>query len=195
MISVIIATKESEQLLVPTLAALVPGAMAGILREVIVADAGSRDGTMRIADAAGCRAVVTSGPTGARLKSAAAAARAPWFLFLRPGCVPDVTWVDKTNRFVLDAERSRRAQALAAVFRRARAGGSPGSLVTEAFGLVAAALGARPHPDQGLLISEAFYDALGGHSTDSADAETDLLRRIGRRRTVMLRSGVMATET
>src|SRR3954464_12592972 len=192
MISVIIATDESEQLLVPTLAALVPGAMAGIVSEVIIADAGSQDGTIRIADAAGCRVVASTGPVAARLKGAAASARAPWFLFLRPGCVPDVTWVDGTNRFVLAPERSRRARALAAVFRRARAGGSPGSLVTEAFGLVAAALGARPHPDQGLLISEAFYDALGGHSTDSADTEADLLRRIGRRRTVMLRSGVTA---
>jgi glycosyl transferase family 2 len=192
MISVIIATDESEQILAPTLAALVPGAMAGIVSEVIIADAGSQDGTIRIADAAGCRVVASSGPSGARLKNAAASARAPWLLFLRPGCMPDVTWVDETNRFALDAERRHHAQALAAVFRRARAGGSPGSLVTEAFGLVAAALGARPHPDQGLLISEAFYDALGGHSTDSADAEADLLRRIGRRRTVMLRSGVTA---
>jgi hypothetical protein len=192
MISVIIATEESEQILVPTLAALVPGAMAGIVSEVIIADAGSRDGTIRIADAAGCRVVASSGPSGARLKSAAASARAPWLLFLRPGCMPDVTWVDETNRFVLDAERRHHAQAVAAVFRWARAGGSPGSLLTEAFGLVAAALGIQPHPDQGLLISEAFYDALGGHSTDSADAETDLLRRIGRRRIVMLRSGVTA---
>src|SRR3954469_8832735 len=129
MISVIIATDESEQILVPTLAALVPGAMAGIVSEVIIADAGSRDGTIRIADAAGCRVVASSGPSGARLKSAAALARAPWLLFLRPGCMPDGTWVDETNRFVLDAERSHHAQAVAAVFRRARAGGSPGSLL------------------------------------------------------------------
>ena len=92
MISVIIATSESEQLLVPTLAALVPGAMAGTVHEVIIADAGSRDGTMRIADAAGCRMVMTPGLPGVRLKSAAAAARAPWLMFLRPGCVPDVTF-------------------------------------------------------------------------------------------------------
>jgi len=192
MISVIIATNESEQVLVPTLAALVPGAMAGIVREVIIADAGSRDGTMRIADAAGCRAMVNSDPVGARLKNAAAAARAPWLMFLRPGCVPDVTWIDETNRFVLETERTRRAHALAAVFRQAPAGGSPRSLITEAFALVAAAVGARPHPDQGLLISEAFYHELGDHRPDSADAETDLLRRIGRRRIVMLHSNVTA---
>ena len=40
MISVIIATKDSERALVSTLGALVPGAAAGAVREVIVADAG-----------------------------------------------------------------------------------------------------------------------------------------------------------
>jgi hypothetical protein len=60
---------------------------------------------------------------------------------------------------------------------------------------MAAALGARPHPDQGLLISEAFYEALGGHRAHSADAETDLLRRIRRRRIVLLRSGVTPPES
>jgi hypothetical protein len=192
MISVIIATHESEQLLVPTLAALVPGAVAGIVHEVIVADAGSRDGTMRIADAAGCGMVVASGSVGARLKSAAASARAPWLMFLRPGCVPDVTWIDETNRFIRDAERSRRARALAAIFSYAPTGGSPRSLVTETFALIVAALAARPHPDQGLLISAAFYVDLGGHRADSDDAETDLLRHLGSRRIVMLRSGVTA---
>ncbi len=39
----------------PTLAALVPGATAGIVREVIVADGGSRDDTEKVADIAGCR--------------------------------------------------------------------------------------------------------------------------------------------
>src|SRR5215208_7985264 len=192
MISVIIATHESERLLVPTFAALVPGAVAGIVHEVIVADAGSRDGTMRIADATGCGMVVASGSVGARLKSAAASARAPWLMFLRPGCVPDVTWIDETTRSILDAERTPRAHPLAAIFSYAPIGGSPRSLVTETFALIVAALAARPHPDQGLLISAAFYDDLGGHRADSDDAEIDLLRRLGRRRIVILRSNVAA---
>src|SRR5207244_2986253 len=55
MLSVVIATHNSERSLLPTLAALVQGAAAGIVREVIVADAGSRDATAAIADGAGCR--------------------------------------------------------------------------------------------------------------------------------------------
>ena len=50
MLSAIISTHESERALVPTLAALVPGATAGLLGEVIVADAGSYDATAGLLD-------------------------------------------------------------------------------------------------------------------------------------------------
>jgi glycosyltransferase involved in cell wall biosynthesis len=189
MISVVIATDESEQLLVPTLAALVPGAMAGVVGDVIIADAGSRDGTAAVADVAGCRFEVIHGPLAARLQQAAAMARAPWLMFLRPGSVPDVTWVDETSRFVRDVELGVRAKAKTAVFRRASAAsGQP--MILEAFALLAAAMGARPRSDQGLLISKELYDTLGGHRRDSKDPETELLRRIGRRRIALLRSSV-----
>ena len=68
MLSVVIATHESERELLPTLAALVPGAAAGAVREVIVADAGSRDQTAEVADIAGCRVIVSPAPLGARLE-------------------------------------------------------------------------------------------------------------------------------
>ncbi len=66
MISVVIPTHESERALANTLAALVPGAIDGVLREVIVADAGSRDGTAKVADVAGCRFMVAPGGRGRR---------------------------------------------------------------------------------------------------------------------------------
>ena len=117
MLSVVIATHDSERALLPTLAALVSGAAAGIVREVIVADAGSRDATTAIADGAGCCVLVSAQGRGARLKAAAEAARAPWLLFLRPGVVLDATWVDETRRFVEEAELRGCAGTHAAVFR------------------------------------------------------------------------------
>jgi glycosyltransferase involved in cell wall biosynthesis len=118
MLSVVIATENAERVLAPTLAALVPGATAGIVREVIVADAGSSDATAMIADAAGCRIDVMVAPLGHRLRQAAAGARAPWLMFLRPGAVPDWTWVEETRRFIEQAELRGRADARAAAFRR-----------------------------------------------------------------------------
>ena len=75
MLSAIISTHESERSLVPTLAALVPGAAAGLLADVVVADANSRDATAEVADIAGCRYLSSSDPLGARLKAAAATTR------------------------------------------------------------------------------------------------------------------------
>jgi hypothetical protein len=183
MLSVIIPTLDSERDLVRTLAALVPGATAGLVSEVLLPDGGSRDETATVADVAGCNFMAGEGPLAPRLNAAAAAARAPWLLFLRPGAVLDASWVGEVARFVEQPSHGDRA----AVFRR---GANAQSSLRDALSLVAAALGARPWPEQGLLISRRFYAAIGGHSVRAADPETALLRRIGRRRIVTLSAGV-----
>jgi glycosyltransferase involved in cell wall biosynthesis len=190
MLSVVIPTQDSERALVPTLAALVPGAVAGIVREVIVADGGSADATAEIADGAGCRVIILGEPRGARLKAAADAARAPWLLFLSPGCVLDATWTDEVRRFVEEAALRGCADSHAAAFRRTSSSFRPTLL--EALALLGSALGARPRTSQGLLISKALYERIGRHRHDGDSPEDDLGRRLGRR-VVLLRTGLMAT--
>src|SRR5882757_7927383 len=151
MFSVIIPTSDSERALVPTLAALVPGATAGIIREVIVTDAESRDQTEEVADITGCRFVASPRPLGIRLKEAAATARGEWLMFLRPGIVPGPTWIDETNAFV--EQTVRRSKPSAAVFD---ATNSIRTLLGRAFRLL-------PSPQQGLIIAKPFYLELGGH--------------------------------
>src|ERR1041384_524752 len=99
MLSIIIPTHDSERPLLHTLAALVPGATAGLVREVIVADGGSTDGTAQVADIAGCVLFSSGEPLGARLKAAADGARGKWLMFLRPGAVPGPTCIDETAAF------------------------------------------------------------------------------------------------
>jgi glycosyltransferase involved in cell wall biosynthesis len=179
MLSIIIATKDSERALVPTLAALVPGAMAGLVSEVVIADGGSRDDTAIVAEHAGCNFVTAERSLAHQLNAGAAKARARWLLFLQPGTVLEATWTSDAQRF---AERSANA-GTAAVFRR----GVPGrSGLREALSFLATALGGRPSPEQGLLIAKPFYTALGGHSLAAANPEAELIRRIGRRRIVVL---------
>jgi hypothetical protein len=186
LISVVIATHDSEALLVPTLAALVPGALAGIVREVIVADGGSKDDTAKVADIAGCSFFAGPDLLGARLSGAAAKARSTWLLFLKPGTVLGTQWIEEVSRFMGEAEIDGES-ARAAVFRpRARRNRSAFS---EALALMTLALYRLPRPDQGLLIAKRHYDAVGGHRADQAEPETDLLRRIGRRHIETLRSG------
>ncbi len=184
MFSVVIATENSERTLLPTLAALVPGAAAGVVREVIVADGGSQDTTARIADTAGCRLIVSELPRGARLKTAAATARASWLLFLEPGTVPDVTWIDETRRFVEMCEINDQGPGSAAVFRRGL--GASRSVLAEAAELLRRSLGARPKPQQGLLIAKRLYEDLAGHDEHAQAPEDDLYRRLGRRRIALL---------
>ena len=150
MLSVIIATKDSERAVVPTLAALVSGATAGIIREVLVADGGSSDDTAAVAEVAGCNFFVLDGTTARRLKTAAGKARARWLLFLRPGTILDAPWTGDARRFV---ELTARPDC-AAVFRR---GAPMQSGLRDALSLLASALGARPRPEQGLLIAKEFY--------------------------------------
>ena len=107
MLSVIIATHDSERALVHTLAALVPGATAGVVREVIVADGGSRDETEQVADIAGCVFLSSGQSLGARLKAAAERARGEWLMFLMPGVVPGPTWIEETAAFVASGTGKR----------------------------------------------------------------------------------------
>jgi len=185
MLSVIIATHDDERGLLSTLAALVPGATAGLVREVIVADAGNA-ATAQIADIAGCRLVAAAGMRGARLRRAADAARSQWLLFLKPGLVPEVIWIDEILQFIEQAEIGGRAGREAAVFRPR----SAGSLGSDALALLRRAFGARP--DGGLLVAKPLYGELSGHAEQASDPERDLVRRLGRRRVVLLRCGATA---
>lgn len=184
MISVIIPTRNSERALVPCLAALVSGVASGVLRDVLLADAGSDDATAQVADAAGCTMIDGPHDMGAGLRNAAERARCPWLLFLRPSVVLEEGWHREVRLFVDAAERHGATGQRAAAFRFA----------IDAFGtrprtleLAAAAtrlLTGRVKPEQGLLLHRSLYDAAGRHP-DGATAEHRLLARLGRRVTLL----------
>jgi glycosyltransferase involved in cell wall biosynthesis len=189
MLSVVIATDESERALVPTLVALVPGATAGLVREVIVADAGSRDATAEVADIAGCRLLVAKSSTGARLNAAAASARGSWLLFLRPGVVPAPAWIGEVARFI----ENEGGRDHAARFRIGTRSAARHSHLREVLAALRAVLGAHDAA-RGLLIPKQLYDWLGGHR-DIGQSEVDLLRRLGRRRLVTLGCSVSVNQS
>ncbi len=79
MLSVMIPAKEGdEERLAHTLASLVPAAVEGILREVIVVAPESASGVPTVAEHAGCR-------LAERPSAAIASAKGEWLLFLEPG--------------------------------------------------------------------------------------------------------------
>ncbi len=193
MLSVIIPTLNSERVLVPTLASLVSGAAAGTVRDVIIADGGSRDATCDVGDHAGCEIMASQAPLPQRLRAATTKARANWVMYLRPGVVLDANWAGEIAAFIEQAELRGTADAVAAAFRRAAGPAAGRPLLIEAVALLRQALGARIGPDQGLVISKQLYERRGRHR-DVADPEADLLARLGRR-VVLLRSAAFARDS
>lgn len=188
MLSVVIPTLNHERALVRTLTTLVAAAMAGHVRDVIVADGGSTDDTVAVADIAGCRLVAAPEPLAARLRAAAREARTDWLVFLRPGVMLDPNWAHEAIRLA-DTIGARNK---AAVFRKPPPDHGDRPAGVELFLQLRAALARRPHPDQGLVIARHFYDELGGHH-DGVDPEANLLRRVGRR-AVRLRSSASPSQ-
>lgn len=187
MISVVIPTLNSEATLVETLSALVSASAEGVVKEVVIADAGSSDATEEISDAAGCHWVSTGAQRGAQLAAGASAAtRGSWLMFLEPGMVLEPDWHVKVSRFIERVERAGQGDRIAASFRfslddygwQARFTEFTAAIRSRLFGIIGT--------NQGLLLSRHFYDRTGGHRDTGVLAEADLARRIGRRKVVHL---------
>lgn len=193
VISVVIPTGETARRLIPTLASLVPGAAAGVVREVLLVDSAGSADVAEIADAAGCEYVAGAADHGARLRQGAAAARASWLLFLEPTGLLQEGWAREVRSFTDQVERTGETDRRAATFRLALDGFGVSPRIRESAGMLRHAITGRPRPDQGLLLHRRLYEALGGH-TPGAHATSRLMARIGRRRLVLLRSQILLPE-
>jgi hypothetical protein len=187
MLSVIIPTEGVEQPTVATLAALVPGAAAGLIREVVLVDRGDNGVIERVADVSGCRFLRFEGTRAAALAAGARQSRSPWLMFLRPGAVLDTGWIEETTQFIQGVAASGRARA--GVFRYARSPYADNGW-RDGFKLLARTL-VGPLADQGLLIARNHYERLGGHAPDARRSEARLLRQLGRSSRTLLRSRIV----
>jgi rSAM/selenodomain-associated transferase 2 len=175
VLSVVIPTLDAAAHLPATLAAL-----RGVPDEVVVADAGSGDGTRELAERLGARVVVAQRGRGIQLAAGIAAARGDWLLLLHADTKLDPAWPAAAAefmathgeyagyfRFVLDVDdgHARRLERLVA-WRCRRLG--------------------LPYGDQGLLLSRKLLDANGGVRPLPLMEDVDLVRRIGRRRLIGL---------
>ncbi|WP_407176443.1 glycosyl transferase [Bradyrhizobium sp. STM 3562] len=186
MLSVIIPTEGVEQPTVATLAALVPGAAAGVVREVLLVDRADNGVIERVADVAGCRFLRFQGSRAAAMAAGARQARSPWLMFLHAGAVLDAGWIDEATQFIQRVSASDRPRA--GVFRYARSPYAEPRL-QDSIKLLARMI-AGPASDQGLLIAREHYDRLGGHAADGR-SEARLLRQLGRSSRTLLRSRII----
>ena len=148
------------------------------VKEIVVVDGDSSDGTSAAAEAVGARVVSAPRGRGTQLAAGAAAATGEWLLFLHADCVLEPGWPAAAAAFIAAPGADRRA----GYFDFALNDSAPAARRVE--GLVAwrcRVLG-LPYGDQGLLVSRKLYQAVGGFAPLPLMEDVDLVRRIGRDR-------------
>lgn len=108
MITAIIETRDDEVALAHALAALVPAATEGLLSDVVVIDHDSSDGTLIVAEAAGCAIVRARAVSGDPRRFAAERARGHWLLFLAPTTILRPGWQAETAAVMAVASATAR---------------------------------------------------------------------------------------
>jgi rSAM/selenodomain-associated transferase 2 len=192
MISVIIPTLNAEAHLSATLTCLVPAAIEGLVRDVIVVDGGSTDRTLKIADQSGATIVRSEPGRGQQLATGAKQARMPWLLFLHADTVLETGWENDAAALIERVETGQRPET-ASAFRFALddLGFMPRLMETGV--AMRCAIFGLPYGDQALLVPRNLYDAVGGYASIPLMEDVDLIRRLGRKRVLILRPRAMTS--
>lgn len=180
-LSIVIPTLDAAANLPQTLDALAPG--RGLIQEILVVDGGSRDDTLRVAEAAGATVLTAARGRGSQLAAGGAAAGGGWLLFLHADTVLAPDWAVSVQDFMAEGEGNERR---AAVFRLALDDDDPRARRIERLANWRTRMLGLPYGDQGLLVAARFYRELGGFRPLSLMEDVDLARRIGRGRLVVL---------
>jgi rSAM/selenodomain-associated transferase 2 len=185
MISAIIPTLNAEVSLAPTLGALIPAVVEGLIREVIVVDGGSTDHTLKIADQSGAQVISTKPGRGLQLQAGAAAAKMPWLLFLHSDTVLESGFERAVDHHIDQITRGVRPEA-AASFRFRLDDSRFAARIVEAGVELRSSVLKLPYGDQGLLISRTLYADVGGYSAQPIMEDVAFIRRLGRKRLTLL---------
>ena len=172
-LSVVIAARDESQGLPALLADL---AMAPeLVREVLVVDGGSRDGTPRLAALAGARVLHDGGGRGGQLAAGVARSTGAWLLLLHGDVRLPPGWAQTLAVAIAAGETSAWA------FRLRIAGDDPALRLVE----LAVELRSRwcqlPYGDQGLLLARRLHDAAGGIAPLPLMEDLEFVQRLRRR--------------
>jgi rSAM/selenodomain-associated transferase 2 len=159
--------------------------------ELIVADGGSTDATPAIAAASGARVITAPRGRGTQLCAGAAVTTGDWLLFLHADSELGQAALAAARAHMADPANPMRA----GYFRFALDDASPPARRLERMVAWRCRVFALPYGDQGLLISRALYDAVGGHAPLPLMEDVDLVWRLGRHRLAALDAPLMTSAT
>ncbi len=164
-LSAIVPTLDSGATLEACLEAL------GGIAEIVVADGGSSDDTIAIAEAAGARLVRTGRGRGIQLAAGAAAAGGDWLLFVHADTILAPDWR------VAAASHAANFPGDAACFRFRLDDPAWQARLIEGGVKLRTRLG-LPYGDQGLLVPRFLYERAGGYRPLPLMEDVDLVRRL-----------------
>ncbi|MBX5452836.1 MAG: TIGR04283 family arsenosugar biosynthesis glycosyltransferase [Acidobacteriia bacterium] len=177
--------KQALSIVIPTLNAArwLPECLKAVRREdagaeIVVADGGSTDQTLRIAEATSAKIVSAPRGRGVQLAAGISASRHPWLLLLHADTCLAPGWRSAAEAFMAEPENHERA----AYFRFALASSALEARRIERWVAWRCRRLGLPYGDQGLLIARDFLDKLGGMRPLVLMEDVDLVRRIGRKR-------------
>jgi rSAM/selenodomain-associated transferase 2 len=187
-LSVIIPARDAASDLPGCMSALFLGVEAGLVREVIVSSVPSNDVRLKeLAEQTGAVWVEGEAGRGTQMKAGAEAARGDWLLFVHADTWLGSGWPNAVRDHLRD--HGNKAGAFRLGFRssarRARIVEALTNWRARTFGL--------PYGDQGLLISRALYDELGGYDAVPLMEDVMLVRKIGKVRMRVLDETAMTS--
>ncbi|MEP5153841.1 TIGR04283 family arsenosugar biosynthesis glycosyltransferase [Planktotalea sp.] len=154
-ISVVIPVLNGQDALAGCAGALMEGVEAGLIRELIVSDGGSSDDTARIADQIGAVWITGAPSRGGQLQRGCAAAKGDWLLCLHVDTQLEAGWSERVSEHLTRADAGYFKLSFASRGLPAKLVAGWANLRSRWFGL--------PYGDQGLLISRALYEVIGGY--------------------------------
>lgn len=179
---VILARNEASRL--PCLLADLAVA-GGQLREVLVVDGASGDGTARLARLAGARPLPCEPGRGAQLAAGVAASDGPWLLLLHADARLPWGWREQVCAAI------GRGPGRAWAFRLAVDHPGPALRLLEALVSLRSRWRQLPYGDQGLLLSRELLRAAGGIRPLPLMEDLDLVLRLRRLARIGLLSGAL----
>jgi rSAM/selenodomain-associated transferase 2 len=172
-LDVVIAVRDEAERLPSLLADLAAG--AALLREVIVVDGESRDGTAAVAALAGARVLRSTAGRGRQLAAGVGSGSGDWLLLLHGDVRLPAGWPAVVARAMAATD------AGAWAFQLRIDGHDPCLRLVE----WAVALRSRwrqlPYGDQGLLLSRGLYEASGGIAPLPLMEDLEFVQRLRRR--------------
>ena len=183
MLAVIIPTYNSQT----SLAALL-GQLSGKANLIVVSDGLSDDDGLKIAARSHAQIAIGTRSRGAQLnRGTRCADDADWFLFLHADSILPEDWYSDVQAHILGHGQSAGYFGLRFDSSKLSARFMEQGIKLRCF------LSALPYGDQGLLISRALYEDIGGYPDWPLFEDVNLVERIGRSRLRRLPS-VMTTD-